>query len=131
MARALVVALIVSTAVHYTDNWLRVERYAPREGLLADNPWLIPIAWGLFALLGIAAYREYRRGPTLRAHLMLAGFSVAGISSFGHLFYEGNDFAAYQWLFVLSDGIIGAAVLAFALWSAARARTGPEPSITL
>ena len=51
--RVLVAALIVSTAVHYTDNWLRIEHYAPREGILADNPWLIPIAWGLFALLGL------------------------------------------------------------------------------
>ncbi len=121
-ARVLVAALIVSTAIHYTDNWLRIEHYAPREGILADNPWLIPIAWGLFTALGLAAYREYRRAPSLRAHLMLAGFSIGGISSFGHLFYEGNDLAAYQWAFVLSDGIIGAAVLTFALWSAARTR---------
>ena len=125
MARLLVGALIVSTAIHYTDNWLRIEHSAPREGLLADNPWLIPIAWALFALLGVAAYRSYARAPTLRAHLMLAGFSIAGISSFGHLFYEGNDFAAYQWAFVLSDGLIGSAVLAFALLSAGRVRPAP------
>lgn len=118
--RGLVIALLVSTAVHFTDNWLRVEHYAPREGLIADNPWLVPIAWVLFALLGVAAYRSYVRAPSLRAHLMLAGFSIAGISSLGHLLYEGNDFAAYQWAFVLSDGAIGATVLAFTLWSASR-----------
>jgi hypothetical protein len=126
--RILVTALIASTAIHYTDNWLRVEHYAPQDGILADNPWLIPIAWGLFALLGVAAYRDYRRAPSLRAHLLLAGFSIAGISSFGHLFYDGNDFAAYQWAFVLSDGLIGSAVLAFALWSAARARPAAAPA---
>lgn len=62
LLRVLVGALIVSTAVHYTDNWLSIEDYAPREGLIADNPGLVPVAWVLFTLLGLAAYREYRKG---------------------------------------------------------------------
>jgi tryptophan-rich sensory protein len=129
MLRAFVVALLVSTAIHYGDNWLRIEHYAPREGLLAGDPWLIPIAWALFAALGVAAYRSYVRSPTARAHLLLAGFSVSGISTLGHLLYEGNDFSAYQWVSVLSDGVIGSAVLAFTLWSAARTRpAAPAPS---
>ena len=119
----LVGALVVSTAVHYTDNWLSVEDYAPREGLIAENPGVVPVAWVLFTLLGVVAYREYRRhGPSLRAHLMLAGFSISGISTFGHLLYEGNDFTAWQGASVLADGILGSAVLAFALVSAARAK---------
>jgi hypothetical protein len=118
----LVGALLVSTAVHYTDNWLSVEHYAPRTGLLADNPGLIPVAWALFAIVGIAAYRDYRRAPSTRAHLLLAAFSIAGISTFGHLFYSGNDFAAWRWASVLADGVLGLSVLAFALWSAARVR---------
>jgi hypothetical protein len=127
LLRVLVGALIVSTAVHYTDNWLSVEDYAPHTGLIAENPGLIPLAWGLFTLLGVAAYRSYTRGgPTVRAHLMLAGFSVAGISTFGHLLYEGNDFAAWQWASVLADGVLGLAVLGFALVSAARVR----PAVT-
>jgi hypothetical protein len=115
-------ALLVSTAVHYTDNWLSVEDYAPSTGLIAENPGLIPVAWVLFAAVGIWGYREYRRGPSTRAHVLLAVFSVAGISTFAHLAYEGNDFAAWQWVSVLADGVTGLAVLAFALWSAARVR---------
>ena len=124
----LVAALIVSTAVHYTDNWLSIEDYAPREGLIADNPGLVPAAWVLFTALGVAGYRAYRREPTLGAHLMLAGFSVSGISTFGHLLYEGNDFAAWQWASVLADGILGLAVLLAALVSAARTRAAPAPA---
>lgn len=120
--RALVAALLVSTAVHYTDNWLSVEDYAPPTGLLADEPWLIPIAWALFAAVGVWGYREYRRGPSTRAHLLLAVFSVSGISTFGHLAYEGNDFAAWQWASVLADGVTGLALLGFVLWSASRVR---------
>jgi hypothetical protein len=130
LLRVLVGALIVSTAVHYTDNWLSIEDYAPREGLIADNPGLVPVAWVLFTILGLAAYREYRRGPSLRAHLMLAGFSVAGLSTLLHLPYEGNSFVAWQWVSVLADGVTGAAVLAFALWSAARARPAAAPPVT-
>jgi hypothetical protein len=122
LLRVLVAALLISTAVHYVDNWLSVEDYAPSTGLLAENPGLIPVAWVLFAAVGLAGYREYRRGPSTRAHVLLAVFSIAGISTFGHLAYDGNDFAAWQWASVLADGVTGLAVLAFTLWSAARLR---------
>jgi hypothetical protein len=129
LLRVLVGGLLLSTAVHYTDNWLSVEDYAPRTGLIADNPGLVPVAWALFAVVGILGYRAYARRPSTGAHLLLAVFSVSGISTFGHLFYEGNDFAAWQWASVLADGVFGLAVLAFALWSAARVRpTAPAPS---
>lgn len=121
--RILVGALLVSTAVHYTDNWLAIDDYAPRSGFLPENPWIVPLAWIGFAALGVAGYREYaRRGPTTRAHLLLGLFSVSGISTLLHLLYDGNSFAAWQWVSVLSDGVTGFAVLAFALWSAARVR---------
>ena len=118
----LVGGLLVSTAVHYTDNWLSIEDYAPREGLIAENPGLVPVSWVLFAVVGILGYRAYRRGPSTRAHVLLAGFSVAGTSTFLHLGFEGNDFSAWQWVSVLSDGLLGLAVLGFALWSAAQVR---------
>jgi hypothetical protein len=120
--RLLVAAVLLSTAVHYTDNWLQVEDYAPTTGLLAENPGLIPLAWVLFAAVGIAGYVEYRRAPSTRAHVLLAVFSLSGISTFGHLAYSDNDFAAWQWASVLADGVTGLAVLAFTLWSASRVR---------
>lgn len=119
----LVGALLVSTAVHYTDNWLSIGDYAPREGFLPENPWIVPVVWVLFAAVGVAGYREYRgRGPTTRAHLLLGAFSVSGISTLLHLLYEGNSFAAWQWVSVLGDGTLGFAMLGFALWSASRVR---------
>jgi hypothetical protein len=117
LLRVLVAALLVSTAVHYTDNWLQIEDYAPETGLLVDEPWLIPISWALFAAVGIAGYREYSRGPSLRAHVLLAVFSLAGISTAGHLLSDGNDFAAWQWVSVTADIVTGLAMLAFVLWS--------------
>ena len=120
--RLLLAALLISTAVHYTDNWLSMEHYAPTMGFLPDNPWLVPLTWTLFAAVGIWGYREYNRGPSTRAHVLLATFSVSGISTFAHLAYEGNDFAAWQWVSVLADGVTGLALLAFVLWSASRVR---------
>jgi hypothetical protein len=122
LLRLLVGGLLVSTAVHYTDNWLSIEDYAPRTGLIADNPATVPVAWVLFAIVGVLGYRAYVRAPSTRAHLLLAVFSVSGISTFGHLFYEGNDLAAWQWASVLADGVFGLALFAFVLWSASRVR---------
>ena len=113
-------ALLVSTAVHYTDNWLSIGDYAPQSGVLHDNPGLVPVAWALFAAVGIWGYREYRRAPSTRAHVLLAIFSVSGIATIGHLAYDGNHFVAWQWVSLLADGVSGLAVLGFALWSAAR-----------
>lgn len=118
----LVGALLVSTAIHYTDNWLSIEDYAPRSGFLPENPWIVPVVWALFAAVGVAGYREYRRGRLTRAHLLLGIFSVSGISTLLHLLYEGNSFAAWQWASVTADGLLGFAMLGFALWSAATAR---------
>jgi hypothetical protein len=121
--RIVVGAMLVSTAVHYTDNWLSVGDYAPRSGFVPENPWIVPVAWLVFAALAVAGYREYvRRGPSTRAHLLLGASSVSGLSTLLHLLYEGNSFAAWQWVSVVSDGLTGAAVLAFALWSAGRVR---------
>ena len=54
--RIVVGALLVSTAVHYTDNWLSIDDSAPRSGLLPENPWLMALAWhlvlGLFSVSG-------------------------------------------------------------------------------
>jgi hypothetical protein len=122
LLRLLVGGLLVSTAIHYTDNWLSVDNYAPSTGLIADNPGLVPVAWVLFAIVGVLGYRAYVRRPSTAAHVLLAIFSVSGISTFGHLIYEGNDFAAWQWASVLADGLLGLALLAFTLWSAARVR---------
>jgi hypothetical protein len=115
-------ALLVTSAVHYTDNWLSIEDYAPSSGLLADNPGLIPLSWLLYAVVAVVGIREYRRAPTTRAHVLLAIFSTSGIVSLGHLTYEGNSWATWQWASVLTDCVLGLLLLGLVLRSAARVR---------
>ena len=115
-------ALLATSAVHYTDNWLSIEDYAPSSGLLADNPGLIPLSWVLYAVVAVAGIREYRRAPSTRAHVLLAIFATSGIVSLGHLTYEGNDWAPWQWVSVLTDCVIGLVLLGLVIRSAARVR---------
>ena len=120
--RLLVGGLLVATAVHYTDNWLSIEDYAPREGFVADNPGVLVAVWLGFAVFGVLGYRELRGSPSVRASLLLAVFSASGLITLTHLRFEGNDWSAWQWASVVIDGVLGLALLitAFAWLRAAR-----------
>lgn len=124
----ILLAGIVLTTVHYTDNYLYFDEY-PQPGSL--RPWQVYAAWLLLTAIGITGYRLYRRGLVVPAYVCLVVYSYTGLSSLGHYLYGGLDeFSAKQHAFILIDGLSGAAVLAFVLWSALtlRRREGSAPA---
>jgi drug/metabolite transporter (DMT)-like permease len=82
------VASVVSTAVHYTDNAIYVEHYPQPDWI---NPELVYIVWSLLTLIGIAGYLFFREGRHLPAGLYLLVYSYTGISSAGHYLYGSFD----------------------------------------
>ena len=115
MLRLLVGALIVSTAVHYTDNAFAIEHYPGTEPGGAVG---VVLFWIGFTASGLLGYRLYERGREPLAQVLLAVFSYSGISSLGHYLSEGGSrLAAWQHVSISLDGLIGFAVLGFAIWS--------------
>jgi hypothetical protein len=114
----LLIAGITSTALHYTDNAVYLERY-PGPGWL--SPAVIAVAWVGLTAIGVAGYRLYRQGRMLPACACLAVYSYTGISSLGHYTYGLSGYSFKQNLLIATDGLTGLAMLAFALWSARRA----------
>jgi hypothetical protein len=110
--------------VHYTDNYLAFEQYP--QGRLFGRP-LTPdaiwIGWLLFTAAGVLGYLLYRRDRPLAASAALAVFSVGGLISLGHYGEPGmGRLAVWRHVAVWVDVLLGAAVLAFAVWTALRPR---------
>jgi tryptophan-rich sensory protein len=129
LLRVILALAIVESLVHYTDNTLRYDDY------VIDHPtfpgslvkqWVIPVAWVLFTLVAVAAYRAFRDGRRTQAAVLLAVYSVSGLISLAHYVdISLSDLSLFQNVFVLADVALGLLILAFAL-NTARSST-PEP----
>jgi hypothetical protein len=120
--RVILVATFVSSAFHYTDNYLRFDEYPPGDDGFVTEP-LIWQSWLVFTAVGLIGYVLYRRERWLPAAACLAFYSVSGLISPLH-YTEGtwSDFDTFQHTFIVTDFICGLAVLGFAVWLVVRAR---------
>ncbi len=121
---------IVLTTVHYVDNYLYFDEYPQPASL---RRWHVYAGWLLLTAVGVAGHRLYVTGRELPAYGCLVVYSYTGLSSLGHYLYGAfGEFTAKQHVFILVDGLTGAAVIAFVVWSAAtlrRARQGSTPAV--
>ena len=119
--RAILAWSIVSTALHYTHNVVAIDEY-PQATWISDTGVRVAIvvAWPLLTALAVWAYRQYERGNLRQAHVALAVYSLTGLSSLGHFAIDSVDLPAFWMATIASDGLAGAAVLGFAVWSELR-----------
>ena len=125
--RVILAATVVSSIVHYTDNYIRFDQYPQDEPELVTKP-LIWQSWIVFTAFAVAGYVLYRHGQWRRAAGCLAIYSVSGlVSPLHYLSGALSEFDALQHVFILTDGLCGAAVLGFAIWLyAAKAPDRPD-----
>jgi hypothetical protein len=120
--QVLLVAAVVESFVHYADNTLRYDDYTAEDPSLVGSlvtRWMIPVSWVLFTVAAVVGYRHYRRGNRPKAAAWIGAYSTSGLISLAHYIdIDPSDLSAFQNTFVLLDVILGAAVLAFALWTA-------------
>lgn len=129
LLRAVLAFSIVSTALHYSHNYVEVDRYP--DGLISGEvvQAAILVSWPLLTAIGLLGYRLYtqrRYGP---AHVSLLVYSVTGLSTPGHFLDGSPDIAPFWYATIFTDGLAGLAVLAFALWSARTEAVVEEPRL--
>ena len=114
----LLAATMVSTALHYTDNYVRVDDY-PQPSVIPTQVTQIAIlvAWPLLTAVGLIGYRLYVRRRFFAARICLAIYALTGIVTLGH-FFSGMPMVAWYWFITLfTDAIFGFALWGFAIWS--------------
>ena len=112
-------ASIVSTAIHFTHNFVEIEQY-PQSDLISNTAVQVGIVvlWPLLTAVGLLGYRRYAAGRYDSAHLLLALYAVLPLTTLGH-YTEGNpDIAPFFYATIITDGLLGIAMLAFVVRSA-------------
>lgn len=112
----LLIASIISTSLHYTDNGIFLDKYPGPEWI--TNAHIVYIAWIILTLTGLVGYWLYKRAMLRFAYLCLGIYSLTGLSSPGHYFYgEMSKFSLKMHTLIWFDFFAGSLVLGFILWS--------------
>jgi hypothetical protein len=128
LLRGLVAFSVISTGLHFTHNFVKIDQY-PDDLVSGDVVRVaILVAWPLFTAIGIAGYRLYRDGRYSTAHLFLLAYSALGISTLGHFLDGSPDIAAFWYVTIFTDAIAGFAILGFTLWSMRLNARSPRPA---
>ena len=123
--RWLLGASIVSTALHFTHNFFAVDQYPQTDGISNTAVQVaVVVSWPLLTAVGLLGYRHYAAGRYQRAHPMLALYALLPLASLGHYTAGNPDIPAFWYATIITDGLLGIALLAFVAWSARSARDG-------
>lgn len=114
-------ASLVSTVLHYTDNYINIEHYPQPEWIDRTVVWA---AWLGFTAFGVAGYVLLRRGAFAVAGACFLVYSYTALSSLGHYWF--GDFAEFDTrmhALIWMDGLTGSGVLVLAIWCLVASRS--------
>jgi hypothetical protein len=115
LLKIILIACVVSTAIHFTDNYLYIKQYPEPDWI---TPSSVYISWLVWTVVGITGYWLYQSQRFWFAYLCLVIYSFCGLDSLGHYLYGAmSEFSLKMHLFIITDGVAGLAVLGFTLWS--------------
>jgi hypothetical protein len=108
---------IVTTAIHFTHNFLEIEDYPPSD--LIPN-WVtqtaIVVSWPIFTAIAIRSYQRYASGDRGGARTGLWAYAAWTLFSLGH-FTEGNpDIPPLFYATIFTDALAGVLVAGFLLY---------------
>jgi hypothetical protein len=108
---------IVSTALHFTHNFVAIDQYPDRLVSGTAVQVAIVLFWPLFTALAVYAYRLYARRRVREAHPFLLAYSFFCLTTLGHFLDGSPDIAPFWFATIFTDALAGIAVLAFTISS--------------
>ena len=124
--RAILAFAIVSTALHYSHNFIELDSYPGAGGEDGIRPAIL-LSWPLLTAIGLYGYRLHSRGRFGPAYACLLAYALLGLIPPGHFLDGSPDIAPIWYATIFTDGLAGLAIVAFTSWSAL-GRSGPYRS---
>jgi hypothetical protein len=130
LLRGILAFSVLSTAIHYTHNFVEIDSYP--DDLVPG--WMTQVAivtaWPLLTLAALHAYRLFRdSGASPRIHLLLGAYSLIGLTTPAH-FLDGNpDVPLYAYATIFTDGFAGLLVAGWVIASMRASATVPPASV--
>lgn len=115
LLKLILIASILSTAIHFTDNYLFIDRYPQPAWITAPT---IYQSWIVLTVIGVIGYWLYKFRKFWLAYLCLSIYSFTGLASPEHYLYGSlSEFSFKMHLFIWTDALTCFAVLGFVIWS--------------
>lgn len=131
LLRTILAAGILSTAIHYTHNFVAVHRYpGPHGSFDTIIRVAIVLAWPLLTWIALVGYRRYTERRYREARVCLAVYSATGLLTPGHFIYGSPQIPAFFYATLFTDALTGLAVLAYAFLYARPVRMLVEQATT-
>ncbi len=117
--RVIVALNLLSTAIHYTHNFVMAQHYPPIFPFVDATAYRIGIIvfWPLLTVWGLRGVRLYKEGETQRSRRMLASYAMLGFTTPGHFLGGTPDIPPFFYATLFTDFFAGAALLAFVAWT--------------
>ena len=126
--RWLIAFAVLSTAAHFTHNFVEIDSY-PDSFVSGDVTQVaILVSWPLFTAIGLYGLRLYTRGAYERAHVCLAVYAFMPLTTPGHFLDGSPDIPAVWFATIFTDGLAGLALVAFVFLSARALRRETVPA---
>lgn len=116
LLRILLAAAILSSAIHYTHNFVMASMYPPLPPLFPNALAFqigIAIAWPLLTGVGIWGYTQYAAGNLRQAGWAFVIYSIVGISTIGHFLGPSPDIPPFFFVTIFTDFLTGTAMLGY------------------
>jgi hypothetical protein len=111
---------LISTGIHYWDNYVSFDRYPVPAWITLDGVWM---SWLLLTIVGSLGYWLYCQQKWWLAYLCLAIYISTGASTPLHYLYAPmSHFMMRMNISIWSDGVAALLLILFLIWSVAIAR---------
>lgn len=126
--RWMVAFAVVSTAAHFTHNFVEIDRYP--DGLVSGEVVQIAIlvAWPFLTAVGLYGFRLYARGDHERAHPCLGIYALMPLTTPGHFVDGTPDIPPFWFATIFTDALAGLGLIVFVIASSRALRRQAAPA---